>query len=342
MKKLLLAALLLPVAGQDIYDLLLKNGHVIDPKNKRNERMDIAIHRGRVAKVGRGIPASHGRRVVDLSDYMVTPGLIDLHGHYGASGVNPEHNSLRAGVTTVVDAGSASASTFEAFKSKVIAHSKTRVLAFLNSEPDRDAALQVAAKYPEIIVGLWGTGGGKLPAMGDSAAGLRPGDLLTNSYGRKAPALAEARSKGILIDSGELWFRIGSPAVKQGMLPDTISTGMTPESLLLPRAMMTNVMSKFLAMGMTPEQILERVTVAPAKAIRRTDIGSIEEGGVADLAVLELRTGSFALLDAGHAKMTAGKEFRAVLTIRNGAVVWDSEGLSLTDWRNAGPYSNYK
>lgn len=337
-----LLVLLLPVGAQEIYDLLLKNGHVIDPKNKRNERLDIAISKGRVLKVARGIPASHSRRVVDVSEYYITPGLIDIHGHFGADGVNPEHNALRSGVTTVVDAGSATASTFESFKKAVIDQSKARVLAFVNGAPDKEAALQLAAKYPAIVVGIWGADTGKLPAMGDAAAALRARDILTNSYGRTAPALAEARRKGILIDSGKLWFRVAVPALKQGLLPDTISTAMDQESLLLPRATLTNVMSKFMAMGMTLEQVVERTTVGPAKAIRRPELGSIEEGGTADLAVLELRNGTFAFLDAGHAKLPAGKELRAVLTVRNGAVVWDSEGLSLTHWRDAGPYSNYK
>ncbi len=329
--------LMMPIGAQEIYDLLLKNGHVIDPKNSRNERIDIAITKGRVAKVARGIPAAHSRRVVDASDYYVTPGLIDIHGHFGADGVNPDHNSLRSGVTTAVDAGSAGATTFEAFKATVIDHSKTRVLAFVTGDPG-----PLAAKYPEIVVGSRGASTGKIPAIADSLAGLRPGDILTNIYGQGAPPLAEARRKGVLLDSGQFWFRVAIPALKADLLPDTISTGMDRESLLLPRAAMTNVMSKFMAMGLTMEQVVERATAGPAKAIRRPDLGSITVGGAADLAVLELRLGKFAYLDSGHAKLTAGKELRCVLTVRNGVVVWDSEGLSLTHWRDAGPYSNFK
>lgn len=327
MRGFFLLALTMPVGAQEIYDLLLKNGHVIDPKNKRNERLDIAVGKGRILKVARGIPAAHSRRVVDASDYYVTPGLIDIHGHFGADGVNPDHNCLRNGVTTAVDAGSAGASTFAAFKTAVIDRSKTRVLAFVSGAPD------LAGKYPEIVLG---------PRMEDSLADLRPGDILTNIYGKTAPPLAEARGKGVILDSGQFWFRVAVPALKQGLLPDTISTGMDKNSLLLPRAAMTNVMSKFMAMGLTIEQVVERTTLGPAKAIRRPELGSIDVGGVADLAVLELRTGAFAFLDSGHAKLTAGKELRCVLTVRNGAVVWDSEGLSLTHWRDAGPYSNYK
>ena len=327
MRRVLLLALTMTVGAQEIYDLLLKNGHVIDPKNQRNERFDNAISKGRIQKVSQGIPAAHSRRVVDASDYYVTPGLIDIHGHFGADGVNPDHNCLRHGVTTAVDAGSADATNFEAFKTAVIDHSKTRVLAFVNGAPD------LTARYPGIVVGV---------RMENSSAGLRPGDILTNIYGQAAPPLVEARGKGILLDSGQLWFRVAVPALKQGLLPDTISTGMDKDSLLLPRATMTNVMSKFLAMGLTIEQVVERTTTGPAKAIRRPELGSITVGGMADLAVLELRSGRFAFLDSGHAKLTAGKELRCVLTVRNGAVVWDSEGLSLTHWRDAGPYSNYK
>lgn len=323
MRLLLLFALLIPAGAQEIYDLLLKNGHVIDPKNNRNGRTDIAISKGRVAKVAQGIPAAHSRRVVDASDYYVTPGLIDIHGHFGSDGVNPDHNSLRSGVTTAVDAGGVTVANFAAFKATVIDHSKTRVLAFMPGAPD---SAWIVADV----------------AMKDTIAGLRPGDILTNIYGQNMPSLADARKRGILLDSGQLWFRVAVPALKAGLLPDTISTGMDKKSLLLPRATMTNVMSKFLAMGLTLEQVLERTTAGPAKAIRRPDLGSITVGGVADLAVLELRNGTFAFLDSGHAKLTAGKEVRCVLTVRDGVVVWDSEGLSLTHWRDAGPYSNFK
>ena len=63
---------------------------------------------------------------------------------------------------------------------------------------------------------------------------------------------------------------------------------------------------------------------------------------MADIAVLVLEKGSFAFLDSGHGKLIGDKRLRCVLTVRNGKVVWDTEGLSLTEWSNAGPYSNFK
>src|SRR6188474_1885060 len=103
------AALFLIAAGAQaqIYDYLLKNGQVFDPANSRNGRFDIAIVGNKIAKVAPDLPASHARTVIDASQYRVTPGLIDIHTHFDSQGaslnLNPEHNSLRYGVTTAVD-----------------------------------------------------------------------------------------------------------------------------------------------------------------------------------------------------------------------------------------------
>jgi dihydroorotase len=399
---LLLCALSLP--AQDVYDIILKGGQVVDPKNGRNARMDVAINGRRIAKIAPVIPAVQGRRVVNVGDYYVTPGLIDIHAHVDAQGaslnVNPDHTTLRYGVTTVVDAGSSGAKNFENFKRKVIDRSIVRVLALLNivgagmygaeveddvNEMDVEAAAAMVRKYPEILVGIktahfqpanWEAVDRAVKAASLSNSVLmvdfhpkpgrgyrelilehmRPGDIHTHFYGRLTPQLdaqkklqpymLEARRRGVLFDvghgSGSLWFRIAVPAIKQGFLPDTISTDLHKSSIMLPRATLTNVMSKFIAMGMTPEQVIERTTANAARAIRRNDIGALDEGGAADIAILELRKGRFAYLDSGHGKLTSDRELRAVMTIRNGRIVWDSEGLSLADWEAAGPYTNFK
>lgn len=337
-RELLALAAAAPLAAQDVYDLLLKGAHVIDPKNRRNGVMDIAIGGGKIRKIGSAIPAAHARRVVELGGFYVTPGLIDISGNFGSSGgVNPDHNSLRAGVTTVVDSVSVNAGSLAAFQRDVAAHAKTRVLAYWNG-PNPPAA---RGKQTDIVIDV--------PAprsFADAKGGeLREGEILTHIYG-PTPLPASARRKGVTLDVGHgassFYFRTAVPAIRAGLLPDTISTAMDRKSLLLPRANMTNVLSKFLAMGLTLDQVIERSTVNAARAIRRPDLGSLEEGAPADIAALELRTGEFGLLDSGHAKLTANKELRCILTVRNGAVAWDSEGLSLTHWRDAGPYSNFK
>lgn len=126
------------------YDLLLAGGHVIDPANDLDGPMDVAIDDGRIARVASSIPASQAEMVMDVSGLYVTPGLIDLHTHvyystnveYGWGGgqasIRPDDFSFRAGVTTIVDAGSSGWRTFPAFKRQIIDHARTRVLAFLN------------------------------------------------------------------------------------------------------------------------------------------------------------------------------------------------------------------
>ncbi len=400
----LLMLLAAPAATQEIYDLLLKDGHVIDPANERNGPYDIAIVGTRIARVAEELPAAHARKVIYTGGFYVTPGLIDIHTHFDAQGawlnLNPDHNALRYGVTTAVDAGSSGWKNFEEFKAKVIDRARTRLLAFLNivgagmygrevendlSEMDVEAAVRMVRKYPSIIVGIktahfqpptWEAVDRAVEAARRTntvamvdfhpkpGRGYRelilehmgPGDIHTHVYGRLTPQLDargkirpymwEARRRGVLFDvghgSGSFWFRIAVPAVEQGFLPDTISTDIHKDSIMLPRATLTNVMSKFLNIGLTLEQVVERTTVNPARAIRRTELGALSEGATADIAILALEEGSFAFLDSGRGKLTGRQRLRCVVTIRNGEVVWDSDGLSLEDWRHAGPYSNFK
>ena len=76
----------LQIKAQEIYDLLLKNGHVLDPANRRDGRFDVAVSGGKIARVGRDLPASHARIVVEAGQYYVTPGLIDIHTHFNWAG----------------------------------------------------------------------------------------------------------------------------------------------------------------------------------------------------------------------------------------------------------------
>lgn len=178
----------------EIYDLLIKNGHVLDPAGQHNGRMDVAVIGGKIARVAAGLPASHARTLIEAGEYYVTPGLID------ADARRADYNSLPYGVTTTV--GNA-------------ASGKTKTLA----------------------------------------------------------AVAE-----------------------------------------------------LLNQGMRPEQAIGWATVEPARAVGRTDVGTLREGSIANLALLAY----------------GGGRLRCVLTVRNGRVVWDSEGLSLEDALRAGPYSNFK
>ena len=117
---------------------------------------------------------------------------------------------------------------------------------------------------------------------------------------------------------------------------------MDKSSLLLPRASMAATLSKLLNLGMSVEQLIERATLRPARALRRPELGSLAEGAAADVAVFEVERGRFGFLDSGHARLTGEQNIRCVLTVRDGAVVWDPDGRTRPDWQQAGPYSNYR
>jgi dihydroorotase len=156
------------------YDTLLKGGHVIDPKNGIDRVMDVAISGGKIARVASNIAPSEAKQTVNVAGLYVTPGLIDIHVHIylwqepGGEAVQADAHSFRGGVTTMVDAGSSGARSFADFKRRIIDHSKTRILAFLNivgagmgvgkdddtSEMDPLPAAKVAKENPDIIVGF--------------------------------------------------------------------------------------------------------------------------------------------------------------------------------------------
>jgi len=171
--------------GVDVHaqqiDILLKGGHVIDPKNKIDGSMDIAIRDGKIVQVAPEISASNAARVIDVSGFFVTPGLIDMHVHVfignddayianGPTSVAPDGFTFRSGVTTVVDAGSSGWRNFRQFKAQTIDKSQTRVLALLNivgngmvgrfEEQDVSdmnpvmTAHMIRQLFPDIIVGI--------------------------------------------------------------------------------------------------------------------------------------------------------------------------------------------
>ncbi|WP_145711387.1 amidohydrolase/deacetylase family metallohydrolase [Chitinophaga japonensis] len=126
------------------YRLLIKGGHVIDPKNNIDRVMDVAIAGDTIAAVAPGIDPAKAAKVIQADGLYVMPGLIDIHTHNFAgteenrylsnsyTAIAPDGFTFRCGVTTVVDAGSAGWKSFERFKTQTIQHSQTRVLAFLN------------------------------------------------------------------------------------------------------------------------------------------------------------------------------------------------------------------
>jgi len=96
---------------------------------------------------------------------------------------------------------------------------------------------------------------------------------------------------------------------------------------------MLNVMSKYMAIGMSLEDVVLRATWNAAKAIRHEELGNLSEGAVADIAVLSLQNGKFGFVDAGGYRLDGNKKLEAELTIRAGKIVWDLNGLSAKPFR---------
>jgi dihydroorotase len=411
----LLAAAPFSSQAQEI-DLLLKGGHVIDPKNNIDAKMDVAISAGKIFKVAANIPANSAKKTVNVSGLYVTPGLIDIHGHVfhgtepdnylsnGLVALPPDGFTFRAGVTTVVDAGGPGWKNFATFKKNIIDPSQTRVLAFMNivgegmrdlvgyeqNLADMDGKLtgNVAIKYKPYVVGIklahyighdwaptqraveagtiadipvmvdFGKANPPLPIEDLFLKYLRPGDIFTHVYrydqeydrdGKMAehkqaivdvktnkvkPFVFEARKRGIIFDVGHgggsfMWSQ-AIPAMAQGFGPDVLSSDLHTGSMNGGFKDMANLGSKFLALGMPLKDVIAASTWKPANVIKRPDLGNLSVGTEADVAVFSVRNGDFGFLDSRGVALKGKQKMEAELTIRNGRVVWDLNGLNAT------------
>jgi dihydroorotase len=399
------ASLLLFAGGamaETRYDLLLQGGHVIDPKSGTSAVRDVAIAGGKIAAIGPKIDPAEAFKVVDVSGLYVTPGLVDMHVHVfagtgekgsyaGDNSVYPDGFTLRAGVTTVVDAGCAGWRNFVDFKERVIDRSRTRVLAFLNivgngmrggkieqdlADMEAKPTGETALKHKGLIVGIktahyegpeWtpverSVEAGKVanvPVLVDFGANkperpleelltrkLRPGDIYAHMYsgnrrelledGKVNPGMWEGRKRGVLFEvghgGGSFSWGVAVPAIKEGFLPDAISTDLHIGSMNTGMKDQLNVMSKFLALGLSLEEVIARSTWGPARMVKREDLANLSVGAPADVAVLSLQTGRFGFVDSFGGRLRADRKLVCEMTLRDGRILYDLNGLARPDW----------
>ncbi len=405
--KLLQASVLLLLVGsasaQQKYDLLLRGGHVIDPRNQVDAVRDVAIRSGKVEAVAEKIDPAEALKTVDVRGLYVTPGLVDIHVHVyagtgerrsyaGDSSVYPDGFAIRSGVTAVADAGCAGWRNFEDFKTRIIDRSRTRVFAFLNivghgmrgyryeqdiKDMDPRPAAETASKYKSLIVGIKtahfsgrdftavdrAVEAGrlaKIPVMVDFGRvaptksletlltqKLRPGDIYTHVYsglrnelspsGHANPALFEGRKRGVIFDvghgGGSFAWRVAVPIIQEGFLPDSISTDLHASSQNGSVKDMLNVMSKFLVLGMPMDEVILRSTWNPAREIHQEQLGHLSVKAPADVAVLRLEQGDFGFVDVYGARLSGHQRLICEMTLRNGRIVYELNGLSRPDWR---------
>jgi dihydroorotase len=121
-------------------------------------------------------------------------------------------------------------------------------------------------------------------------------------------------------------------AIKQGFYPNTISTDLYRNSRNAGMKDMANVMSKFLNMGMSIQDVIVRSTWNPANVIQHTDLGHLSVGAEADVSVFNIREGKFGYMDARGSVLNGTKKLEAELTLRAGKVAWDLNGISGPQW----------
>ena len=176
---------------------------------------------------------------------------------------------------------------------------------------------------------------------------FRPGDIFTHMYGgrrgeqdveTKGPsqAMIEGRKRGVIFDvghgNGSFLWSCAVPLMKAGFIPDSISTDLHYSSMMGGMKDMLNVMSKFLALGMSLDEVILRSTWNPAKEIQHEELGNLSVGAPADLAVLRVEKGKFGFVDQLGGTFGGTQRLRCELTLRDGVAVYDINGVTGTPW----------
>ncbi len=183
---------------------------------------------------------------------------------------------------------------------------------------------------------------------------LRPGDIYTHCFsglrneldpsGHVSSALWNGRKRGVIFDvghgGGSFAWRVAVPAIREGFLPDSISTDLHIGSMNSGMKDMLNVMSKFLALGLSVDDIVVRSNWNPAREIHHPELGNLSIGSSADVVALRVEHGNFGFTDMYGARMNGDKKFICELTVRDGKVVYDLNGISRPEWDKLPP--NYK
>ena len=178
---------------------------------------------------------------------------------------------------------------------------------------------------------------------------LRPGDIVTHCFGQTdgrmhvvengkvQPYAFAAQKRGIIFDvghgGGSFMYSQAIPAIQQGLKPSTISTDLHTGSMNGGMKDQANVMSKLLNIGLTVQEVFAKSTWEPAKVINRRELGHLSPGAVADVALFSLETGKFGFVDVGNNRMPGDKKLTCQLTLLNGEVVWDLNGLMANPYK---------
>ncbi len=176
---------------------------------------------------------------------------------------------------------------------------------------------------------------------------LRPGDIYTHCFsghreellenGKLNPAMVEGRKRKIIFDVGfgqaSFYWYVAVPAYQAGFRPDSISTDLHTNSMNGGMKNFNNVMSDILALGSPLANVIRMSTWAPAQEIKRPQLGNLDVGAEADIAVLRVEEGAFGMLDSAQARLSGTQRIVTEMTLRKGVVAYDLNGLASEDWQ---------
>ncbi|HET7086749.1 MAG TPA: amidohydrolase/deacetylase family metallohydrolase [Rhizomicrobium sp.] len=176
---------------------------------------------------------------------------------------------------------------------------------------------------------------------------LRPGDIYTHMYSglrqeqdpaTKGPqkGMIEGRARGVIFDTGtgggSFKWSLAIPFIKQGFKPDSISTDLHVDAMNSGTKDILNVASKFMAIGLTLQEVVADMTAHPAHEIKHDELGNLSVGSIADVAVLSIQKGKFGFTDMVNTRVDGTQKLVAELTIKDGKIVYDLNGLEALPW----------
>jgi dihydroorotase len=179
---------------------------------------------------------------------------------------------------------------------------------------------------------------------------LRPGDIYTHMYSGlrheqdpttlgPSKAFIEGRKRGVFFDAGtgggSFKWSLAVPMVKDGFIPDSLSTDLHIGSMNGATKDELNVASKMMAIGLSLQEAVAEMTSHPAHEIKREDLGNLSEGSVADIAVLRVEKGHFGFTDMQNTRVDGTEKLVDELTIKDGKIVYDLNGMEAKLWNEA-------
>jgi dihydroorotase len=234
------------------YDLLIKGGHVLDPGQGLDGRLDIAVSGGKIARIDADIPVQDAERVLEIRGLgsgvarHVVPGLIDLHTHVADGAItegvgmgmcDPDDIGVHSGVTTLVDCGSVGVANLGVFPAHILPKARTRVVTMVNAgsfahtmpgvadvssldEINRDALQRAAERNPGLIAGV------KLRVVGPAFQSLGE-DIIV-----KAKAAATDLGVPLMVHIGDMSARDEASAARRGELTRFLLKTFEPGDIL--------------------------------------------------------------------------------------------------------------